>query len=63
MDGHHELHIWCRCGRQASILYTPALAGLLRDELLRRLRCTVCAGRPVDIRIGWVIVLPGGRRV
>lgn len=53
MPGYSVLHVWCTCGRFSTIRKTEAMRDLLRDALLRRLRCMVCGGRACDLVQGW----------
>jgi hypothetical protein len=57
------LHVWCACGRVGKIPYSPELEQFEQREpgqLRRRLRCSACGRRAVDIRRGWD--LPDARR-
>ena len=51
--GLRSIDITCACGREA-IGDVSDLSGLIEVPALRkRLKCTVCAGRPIDVRPGW----------
>jgi len=47
------LDVTCQCGREA-IIDVSGLSGLIEVPTLRwRLKCTVNAGRPIDVRPDW----------
>jgi hypothetical protein len=51
--GHSILHLFCACGRNASVRSLPEWDRLVRDQLLRKFKCSACGKRPVDMRRGW----------
>jgi hypothetical protein len=56
MRGHTIIHVWCACGRESRIPMRPELEGLLRNQLLPRLKCAGCGQRQaVDLRLGWEV--------
>jgi hypothetical protein len=51
--GVPSLDVTCQCGREV-IVDASHLSGLIEIPTLRsRLRCTECAGRPIDVRPDW----------
>ena len=48
------IHAFCECGYDAQIDLASLPETLTVDVLRARLRCTVCGGREVSIRIGWI---------
>lgn len=56
MNGYHVLHLWCACGHEGEVRNRPEWNPLVRDQLLPKFKCSVCGGRPNDMRIVWHIV-------
>jgi hypothetical protein len=51
--GVRSLDVTCQCGREA-IIDVSDLLGLIEIPTFRwRLKCTECAGRPIDVRPDW----------
>lgn len=49
------LHVFCSCCRTVTVPYRPEWEGMLREVLLRRLKCSVCRGRRKDVKRGWAL--------
>lgn len=48
----YAIHLECTCGHRASVA-VDTVAGLTRDAVLARARCTRCGQRASDMRMGW----------
>jgi hypothetical protein len=56
MAGRPVIHVWCACGREATIPARAEWDYLTREQLLPRFRCKRCRRKQAtDMRRGWAV--------